>query len=635
MTVPSENNRIEYLASGVGPYTFNFPIFDNSDLVITSVDAEDETSVSEYDEITHYTVSVAVYPGPGEITFVSGQEPPTGDTLIILRILPITQESDYVENDKFPAETLEDDLDRIVMILQQLEDNITTEVVDLADKFSGTSQTSVLIGVSPQTFETQANKLFKKGAFVIISSDAIPGNYMHGQVSAYSGTTLDVDVTNIGGSGTHDDWLIKVSGTRGTAGTDGLGTGTAGGLAEGSFANLHLMSAPSFEDSTHKVYLQHADQIVMDSGARVNTWDDLYADLDVSGVGGLDTGSRESERWYEIYAIRKSSDDTRNLLLHAWRKRHTDFTQQTIPNHSDRQFIGLVTSAEKVARRWTTTNAGELRYIEAEIWTSAGIPNQFWFTLHADNAGEPGTLLATGHKISGNGFGSVSRVQRWGFPTAPVLAASTTYWIVAQGDWTIDGFLSYQWVKTDEVFVPPTTFAVKLFNGTVWGAGQTFGLSLTSYVTTQPTSVSMPAGYDQKAHIGYVREVGGTTIRSFRALNRKIHYGRGNGMYMVANVPIEQSVLDLTLWIPPARPCFVGMHVIAEGSASIFNANYFVELGPIHKKATPTITDNLQDFREVVYQGVHTPMMLADFDALTMTASQPSALDLWMTGIEW
>jgi len=50
---------------------------------------------------------------------------------------------------------------------------------------------------------------------------------MHGQVTSYSSTTLVVNVTNIGGSGTHADWTITVSGTRGATGATGS-TGATG-----------------------------------------------------------------------------------------------------------------------------------------------------------------------------------------------------------------------------------------------------------------------------------------------------------------------------------------------------------------------------------------------------------------------
>lgn len=50
---------------------------------------------------------------------------PDGERLTILRNVPLTQTADYVENDPFPAETHEKALDKLTMIEQQQDDQIT------------------------------------------------------------------------------------------------------------------------------------------------------------------------------------------------------------------------------------------------------------------------------------------------------------------------------------------------------------------------------------------------------------------------------------------------------------------------------------------------------------------------------
>lgn len=91
----------------------------------------------------------------------------------------------------------------------------------------GTSTSSLAIGTGSKTFVTQAGKQFAAGQFVLISSDANPANYMHGQVTSYSGTSLVVNVIDVGGSGTLADWTISVSGSRGATGATGA-TGPEG-----------------------------------------------------------------------------------------------------------------------------------------------------------------------------------------------------------------------------------------------------------------------------------------------------------------------------------------------------------------------------------------------------------------------
>lgn len=90
-----------------------------------------------------------------------------------------------------------------------------------AEKLTGTSTTSLLIEVASKVFTTQTGKYFDAGSFLLITSDADPTNYMFGQVTTYSGTSLTVNVTVNGGSGTFADWTIRVAGTRGATGATG------------------------------------------------------------------------------------------------------------------------------------------------------------------------------------------------------------------------------------------------------------------------------------------------------------------------------------------------------------------------------------------------------------------------------
>lgn len=96
---------------------------------------------------------------------------------------------------------------------------------DLAQNYAaaliGTSTSSVAIGTGSKTFTTQASKQWVVGDFVIIANTADPSNYMFGQVTSYSSTTLIVNVLAVGGSGTLASWNISVSGIQGAKGDQG------------------------------------------------------------------------------------------------------------------------------------------------------------------------------------------------------------------------------------------------------------------------------------------------------------------------------------------------------------------------------------------------------------------------------
>ena len=101
-----------------------------------------------------------------------------------------------------------------------------TNAAAAAAGFTSTSTTSLAIATGSKTFTTQSGKQYTAGAFVTASSAANSANYMHGQVTSYSSTTLIVNVLDIGGSGTLADWNISLAGTQGPTGAAGTLSGT-------------------------------------------------------------------------------------------------------------------------------------------------------------------------------------------------------------------------------------------------------------------------------------------------------------------------------------------------------------------------------------------------------------------------
>jgi hypothetical protein len=127
MTVSSSSSRNEYNGNGVTTsFAYTFRILD-----------EDHVAVYEDGTLktitTHYTVTGVGNSGGGNIVFVAAPATGTGN-VVIVRAVPLTQETDYVENDSFPAESHEDALDKLTMIVQQqqevLDRALTLDVTD-------------------------------------------------------------------------------------------------------------------------------------------------------------------------------------------------------------------------------------------------------------------------------------------------------------------------------------------------------------------------------------------------------------------------------------------------------------------------------------------------------------------------
>lgn len=97
-----------------------------------------------------------------------------------------------------------------------------TAAASAAAALKGTSTSSNAVGTGAKTFTTQSGKQWTAGQTLVITDDAAPStNYMIGTVTSYSSTSLVMDITTTGGSGTKTAWTINVSGMRGLQGPAG------------------------------------------------------------------------------------------------------------------------------------------------------------------------------------------------------------------------------------------------------------------------------------------------------------------------------------------------------------------------------------------------------------------------------
>ena len=133
MTVSSTTTKVS--ASGDGStaaFNYTFKIFADSEMevIIRSSTGTETTKTLT----THYNVSGAGNDAGGTVTFTSGNIPASGETVVLRRKLALTQGTDYVENDPFPANSHEDGLDRLTFITQGLQ-----EELDRAFKVSKTN----------------------------------------------------------------------------------------------------------------------------------------------------------------------------------------------------------------------------------------------------------------------------------------------------------------------------------------------------------------------------------------------------------------------------------------------------------------------------------------------------------------
>lgn len=120
MTVSSLVYKISYAGNGTSTaFAVPFYFLANSQLLVTLRSAAGVETIQLLD--VNYTVTGAGVLTGGTVTMTVA--PATGATVTISRNVPITQTTDFQPNDRLPAETLEQTVDKLTMICQQLADS--------------------------------------------------------------------------------------------------------------------------------------------------------------------------------------------------------------------------------------------------------------------------------------------------------------------------------------------------------------------------------------------------------------------------------------------------------------------------------------------------------------------------------
>lgn len=150
MTVSSATSKVQYNGNGsTTVFAYTFKVFNQNDLTVIVRSATGIETVKTI--TTHYTVSGVGSAGGGNITMLTA--PASGETLTVLREQDLVQELDLVENDPFPAQSLEDALDKLTFTVQQHSEEIDRSIKASRTNTIGSTEFTVLAS-------DRANKVF-------------------------------------------------------------------------------------------------------------------------------------------------------------------------------------------------------------------------------------------------------------------------------------------------------------------------------------------------------------------------------------------------------------------------------------------------------------------------------------------
>lgn len=208
MTVSTTESRIGYNGNGATTaFAFPYRFLTNADLVVTLVRADTTQVVQTLN--TDYTVTGAGDDAGGTVTMVV--PPATGQQLVIVRDVPLTQETDYISGDPFPAESHETALDKLTMISQRLN-NLISRSIRLSDADLLVSSTILPSPIANATLVWNATGTaivngVGSGEFVGLSPymEVVLGSVDSAEALTNLGAAADADVVKLTGAQTIAD----------------------------------------------------------------------------------------------------------------------------------------------------------------------------------------------------------------------------------------------------------------------------------------------------------------------------------------------------------------------------------------------------------------------------------------------
>ena len=125
MSVPNDIPRIQYQGNGSGT-SFAYPAIIYFATELTVIGTVTATNVSTpYVLGTDYTIDTTELGQTSGVNVVFGTAPPSGTLVTIARIVPLLETLQLSEGTNFPSLTGQRQLDEIVMMIQQLQDQLT------------------------------------------------------------------------------------------------------------------------------------------------------------------------------------------------------------------------------------------------------------------------------------------------------------------------------------------------------------------------------------------------------------------------------------------------------------------------------------------------------------------------------
>lgn len=246
MTISNSDNTVTYLGDGLAtnfPYTFYIP--DTDSLVVKTYNSTtfEEIVIDPVD----YTANGVGNPAGGSIDYNPGTPINSPLSIVITRQVPLEQTLDLTNQSNWQPETLEEQLDRIVMMAQQLSEGLdravqvaqgsTTDPADLIADLTSASTAAVAAASAAATSQTAA------AASATAASASATAAAASAAAAATSATTASTAATNAATSATNAANSATAAAASATTASTGATTATTQATAASGSATAAATSA--------------------------------------------------------------------------------------------------------------------------------------------------------------------------------------------------------------------------------------------------------------------------------------------------------------------------------------------------------------------------------------------------------